>query len=240
MGRNSAYARAYHYRDRLTERERLGTTAFYFHVGPGQDQQRAAAAYAAQLALDSTNTGTLNNYGILLVDLREFARAEAVLRRAFALRASPSPASNLANALVGQGRVAAAESTLAAARTRFPDAWRVPIVRMQVALDGRAVDTTTARGERLLATGAEPATKSDGALMLAIVALKRGQPALGDRGDGRDQCGAMQSCRAARSDRCHRCKRQHEGRKCRGSRRHVAACPRPQVPCIGAAAWAPT
>ena len=52
----------------------------------------------------------LNNYGLLLNRLQEFARAEAMLRRSLALRPAPNPAINIVNAQLGQGRFAAAES----------------------------------------------------------------------------------------------------------------------------------
>jgi tRNA A-37 threonylcarbamoyl transferase component Bud32/Tfp pilus assembly protein PilF len=181
VGRDSAYARAYRYRDRLTERERLGTTAVYFHVGPGQDRRRAAAAYEAQLALDSTNAGALGNYGLLLTTLREFARAEALLRRGLALRASPGRALNLVIALIGQGRFAAAESTLAAARTRWPDAGPVQLYAILSAVDQRMLDSAVLRAERLLAANADPTLGSGAAELLAVVALERGQPALAER-----------------------------------------------------------
>ena len=181
VGRDSALTRAYRHRDRLPERERLITTVDYFYQGPGQDRRRAATAFAALLALDSTNAGVLNNYGILLTRLREFAAAEAVLRRSMALRPMAMAPVNLANALVGQGRFAAAESTLAAARARWPEAEVLTALTVVTAADGRVLDSAVARAERLLATSADPAMRATMVGMLAAAALQRGQPALAER-----------------------------------------------------------
>jgi tetratricopeptide (TPR) repeat protein len=175
VGQDSALARAYRYRDRLTERERLFTTATYF-TGLGQDRRQAAAAYEGILALDSTNAGALNNYGLVLVSLREFDRAEVMFRRAFALRPAPGPAMNLATALRGQGRLAAAESTLTAARARWPEVERVEGGAAVSALEGRLLDSAAVRAERLLATGTDPSNRAAAAQVLAVVAFQRGQP----------------------------------------------------------------
>jgi hypothetical protein len=181
VGRDSALARAYRYRERLSERERLFTTAQYFLNGPGQDRRRAAAAFDAILAIDSTHAGALNNYGVLLNRLREFARAEAVLRRALAVRPSPNPAFNIASAQIGQGRFAAAESTLAMVQARWPDVVMAWTYALFSALEQRMLDSAVVRGERILASDANPARQALAAEVLASIAIQRGQPALAER-----------------------------------------------------------
>src|SRR5690606_40114212 len=118
----------------------------------------------------------LNNYGNVLTSLREFDRAEAMYRRAFALRAGPGLALNLSNVLRGQGRLVAAESLLSATRVRWPEVEAVDWFAALIAVDGRQLDSALVRGERVLATAADPAARAWAAEMLAITALQRGQP----------------------------------------------------------------
>ncbi|HEX6314622.1 MAG TPA: serine/threonine-protein kinase, partial [Gemmatimonadaceae bacterium] len=53
---DSALEKAYQFRDRLTERERLLAEGTYFQLGPGRDRRQAIRAYEALLALDPTET----------------------------------------------------------------------------------------------------------------------------------------------------------------------------------------
>src|SRR5690606_19408200 len=181
VGRDSALARAYRYRDRLGERERLLTTASYFRDSPGYDRRQAAAAYDALLALDPAQTGVLNNYGLLLVDLREFARAEELFRRSIALEPELNGVLNLLNPLLAQGHYAAADSTLTAARARWPEVEWVQLFAIVSALDGRALDSAAAHAERLAASSSDPVMRANAAEFLAVIALQRGQPGVAER-----------------------------------------------------------
>ncbi len=183
VGADSALTRAYRYRERLPEIERLVTTADYFRAGPSQDRHRAAAAYEALLAIDSTDDRALTSYGMLLLDLREFPRAEAMLRRADSPHSFPINTQGLSQALAAQGRYAAAESTLVAAQVRWPDVRIWGEVLIRGAIDARQPDSVVARAERLLATTANPsmATRANLAEMLGDVALEHGQPDKAER-----------------------------------------------------------
>jgi len=180
IGRDSALTRAYRYRDRLSERERLFTITQYFE-GPGADRRQADAAYQALVALDTTNLNVLNNYGVFLQNLREFARSESVLRRVIRQVTTPSSSFNVINVFLAQGRYAAAESTLAVARTRWPDAEAFMQMDVTSALDARQLDSGVARGERALATLTDSGLRGSVSELLAIAAATRGQPALAER-----------------------------------------------------------
>jgi hypothetical protein len=75
-GIDSAIARAWQFRDRLPETERVWTTTFYFDGGPGRSRARAAATYEEMLRKGDTALGV--NFGNLLQSRREFARAESL------------------------------------------------------------------------------------------------------------------------------------------------------------------
>ena len=117
----AAIEKAYRYRDRLSDNERLTTEAGYYSYGPSPDYERTAAAYEALLERDSMSSPALNNGGLRYARMRNYARAEELLRRAIAV---PQPFggsfTNLAAIQVAMGKLAAAESTQAAYRSRLP------------------------------------------------------------------------------------------------------------------------
>ena len=140
----AAISTAYRHRDRLTEMERALTEAYYYTRGPEPDRQRALAAYEAALRLDSTSTVALNNAAVLLRDIREYARAETLQRRALDV---PRPFGgtylNLAFTQVLLGRTAASDSTAALMRRRLPDSEDLWMIEA-VAAWGRGDRTATA------------------------------------------------------------------------------------------------
>ena len=117
----AAIEKAYRYRDRLSDNERLTTEAGYYSFGPNPDLERSAAAYEAILERDSTSSPALNNGGLRYAQMRNYARAEELLRRATAV---PQPFggafTNLVGLQVAMGKLSAAESTQAAFRSRLP------------------------------------------------------------------------------------------------------------------------
>jgi tetratricopeptide (TPR) repeat protein len=117
----AAIERAYRYRERLSDNERLTTEAGYYSYGPNPDLEKTIAAYEALLERDSLSSPALNNGGIRYSFKRDYGRAEQLLRRAIAI---PEPFGgsfgNLIEAQVAQGKFAAAESTAVAFRTALP------------------------------------------------------------------------------------------------------------------------
>ena len=120
---DTALNRAFRYRDRLTERERLLTEGSYYGSGAGRDRQRAAAAYEQLIQIDPANSGALNNLGLIYRSRREFDTAERVYRQSIASgQASSIVYGNLQPTLFNQGKFAAQDSIAAEQRRVFPNA----------------------------------------------------------------------------------------------------------------------
>src|SRR5262249_29833407 len=117
-----ALARAYRFRDRLTEVDRLRTAGDYYVEGPGRDRGRGIAAEEEGLRRFPEGSGGYNNLALDLQGRREDARAEALLTRAIALDSSnPLATSSLVRTQLDLGRIDAATTTLATLRRRFPN-----------------------------------------------------------------------------------------------------------------------
>ena len=123
----TAITTAYRHRARLTEQERLLTEGYYYTRGPKPDRDRALAAYEDAIRLDSNSTSALNNAGVVYGEKRDHERAEQVYRRVVALpRTFGGAFTNLLSEQIRNGRLDAADSTVAAYRIRFPtsnDLW---------------------------------------------------------------------------------------------------------------------
>src|SRR5687767_7949719 len=81
----AAIEKAYRYRDRLSDNERLTTEAGYHSYGPEPDFDRTIAAYEALLERDSLSSPALNNGGLRHMFKGDYARAEQLLRKAIAI-----------------------------------------------------------------------------------------------------------------------------------------------------------
>jgi tetratricopeptide (TPR) repeat protein len=145
-----AISQAFRFRDRLSDDERLLTEAGYYDWGPTPDRERAIAANEALIARDSTNRSALNNVGNLYVSKRDFARAEDRYRRA-SLVPHPFGGSftNLLGAQIRDGKLDAADSTLARFAKMFPTHGYIPTARaLMMAQHGNvaAADSTLKAG----------------------------------------------------------------------------------------------
>lgn len=118
---SEAFSNAYRLRERLTERERHLATAAY-HNWVTRDLAKAAAANEAVLALDPNDSWVLNDLSILYDRLQNFARAEAMQRRAVAAdTANVVLRGGLVRTLANQGKFDEAEAVLADMAQRAPD-----------------------------------------------------------------------------------------------------------------------
>ncbi|MFN2316841.1 MAG: protein kinase [Gemmatimonadales bacterium] len=117
-----AIATAFRHRDRLTEMERLMTEGSYYFRGPGADFDRALAAYAQMLAIDSGSSHALNNSAVILGERREDVRAEEFYRRAAEQpRVFSGTFGNLVLTQIINGRPPeVVDSTIARFEARFP------------------------------------------------------------------------------------------------------------------------
>jgi eukaryotic-like serine/threonine-protein kinase len=128
-----AISQAFRFRDRLSDDERLLTEAGYYDWGPTPDRERAIAAYEGVIARDSTNRAALNNVGSLYFNKRDFAHAEDRYRRA-TLVSHPFGGSftNLTNVQIVDGKLDAADSTVARFGKTFPSHSELPSVRAAI------------------------------------------------------------------------------------------------------------
>jgi tetratricopeptide (TPR) repeat protein len=118
---DSALERAYRFRDRLTERERLLAEGTYYQLGPGRDRRRAIRAYEALLAIDPNESGAANNLGNIYSGHRDFARAESLYKGQIASgRATSQQYTNLIGVLYNGGKLNEAQRFLDEFRQRFP------------------------------------------------------------------------------------------------------------------------
>jgi tetratricopeptide (TPR) repeat protein/TolB-like protein len=118
--RDSAVERAWQFRDRLPEIERLRMTAVYYMSGPHRDRTKSIQAFDALTKIDPTARG--NNMGTQWSSRREFARAESL--HAMDIRADSGMAiayQNLVGAQLHRGKFKEANEVLAIGRRRFPE-----------------------------------------------------------------------------------------------------------------------
>jgi eukaryotic-like serine/threonine-protein kinase len=176
---DSAITNAYRHRDRLTETERLFTTANYFIAR--NDRRRAAAALQLLLDRDSLDAPALNAFATQLRFLREFARAESISRRA--IRADSSAFFNYAGVIIAQidqGHMADAKKTAAAIAQRQAGFPRMDRMRFLLFAAERRLDSVEAPLTRM-AQGREPGGQVEGMEGLAALAAATGRAAEAER-----------------------------------------------------------
>jgi eukaryotic-like serine/threonine-protein kinase len=115
------FTRAYDLSDRLTERERYLTRGSYYSSVLG-DQDRAISAYRTVLDRYPQETTALNNLAVILGGRGEQEAAMELYRQALAVDSSTVIRyTNLLHHELGLGEWEAAERTLQALETRYPD-----------------------------------------------------------------------------------------------------------------------
>ena len=117
--------RAFQFRDRLPDRERyLATGSYYSSVG--LDNEKAAAAWRAALAIDSMDVVATNNLAVALQQQGDSLGALHYYGRALTARDSSVVGySNLIIALIAAGKTDSAIAIRAVAETRFPGHMRL-------------------------------------------------------------------------------------------------------------------
>jgi tRNA A-37 threonylcarbamoyl transferase component Bud32/tetratricopeptide (TPR) repeat protein len=177
---DAAIGKAYHYRDRLTERERYLATASYFD-GPGHDRQQAANAYDALLARDSLDEVAVNNMAILARSRRDFPRAEALWRREIAILAASNAYGGLIRALIDEGRPVAAESALLAVRAALPGSPLIGPLDGLLLYDRGRIDSAAARFEQVREGDPAALLRARATYQLGDLAMLRGRLAESER-----------------------------------------------------------
>lgn len=155
----SLISKAYELRDRLSESERLLTTASYWSSGPREDIRQSIQALEALADRDSTYFPAFNNMAVQQSSIGDLANAEINYRRAIALEPSIVIGwTNLAAVLVSQGRYTATDSLAAeSAKALGPEsdiparvrAWALSSLDQMPAADSAARASLTRFGDRL-------------------------------------------------------------------------------------------
>lgn len=162
-----ALVRAFRFRDRLSENERLLTEATYWASGPTPDRDKAIAAYESLLERDSLNRSAANNVAIQYGEKRDFEKAEFYYRRSISVDA-PFGGSfwGLAGVQLQRGKFAAAESTLTAFAKRLPTHNAIVLAKSQIPIARRQFATADS-----LLRAAYPTTRGDEARTITAATL---------------------------------------------------------------------
>ena len=150
-------SRAFRFRDRLTEEERLWTTGSYYMAR--NQPQDALPSYLTLLETRPDDPKLINNIGVLYTMQRENARALDYYERALALQpTSPASAFNVVVANLELGRIAEARAANAVFEAAAPDHPYVQVNRFFIDVSARdfadadsAVSTFAAFGDPLSA-----------------------------------------------------------------------------------------
>ncbi len=177
-----ALNRAYRHRDRLTEMERNLLEAAYYTVVT-DDEDRAIAAYQAVLARFPNEYTSLNNLSLLYMQRRDYATAEALLRRAIEVDSNLMFAyANATTAQVAQGNFDDADLTQERLADHMPDSPNRTLSLVSLASARGDYDEAAARVE---AFGEEqsddPLWSATASIRLFQLALTKGRLADGQR-----------------------------------------------------------
>ena len=177
-----AIKKAYQFRDRLSENERLLTEGSYYSYGPVPDVDRSLVAYETLVARDSTNRAALNNAATRYGRKGEWPKAIAALERATKL---PSPFggafTNLVDAHLAVGDVAGASRTLEDFRRVLPSNALHWMADTKVLLASGALDSASGVASRAFARATSSGTRDVASYFTGSIAMLRGQPREGLR-----------------------------------------------------------
>jgi tetratricopeptide (TPR) repeat protein len=138
---SEALERAYAFRNRLSERERLTVTSSYHKQN--HEYALAEAAYLQRLESEPENGAVLVGYADLLLETGRWAEAESLsLRGAELLPRAPVAYWNAVEAQVTQRRFRAADSTLRVMAGNLPDHPWLQELALSVSWAQRAFDST--------------------------------------------------------------------------------------------------
>ena len=159
--------KAYRHSDRLSDAERYLVLGSYYQRGPRQDMAKSTAAYEALIELQPNHITPLNNVAINYRYLRQWNKAEGVLRRAMAVGNVPAVTYNqLIWTLWNQGKKDEALRVLAEYDSTYPTNLNRLGRRWELLVSERKYDSATAlmRASLPLATDPSMRTPALGAL----------------------------------------------------------------------------
>lgn len=140
-------------RDRLTARAQLRLDAAYYGFSSHHDRGRARDALARLLARGDSTPATLARLAHLLVQRREYARAESLGVAALAMAPkSRDVYDDLFTAVAAQSRMTRLETLVAQLRRDHPDDWRATVAPASVLYANGDHDGALALAESLRAS----------------------------------------------------------------------------------------
>ena len=145
-----AATKAYELRERLPERERFMTIAYY-HSSVTNDRERAIGAYRSLLECDPNNTAALNNLSLHLQRSGEYEEAELMLKRALELGDRTIYYRNLFSTLTALKKFDEAEALIDQMEQVHPGQASIPSLRFNLAVfrgNLRAAKDEISAGER--------------------------------------------------------------------------------------------
>ena len=170
---DSARISAYRHRERLTEGERLMTTAEYFLTR--RDYPNAVRALERAVERDSLDATALNALATQQRFMRAFAAAEVTSRRA--IRAAPQTFFNYTAVIVaqlGRGDIVAATKSYAALKQTQPNLPRLERMRYLLHASTAQLDSIGAPLARM-AQSKDPFLQTEAALAMAALAAVHGR-----------------------------------------------------------------
>lgn len=173
--RIEALEKAFEYRDRLTERERLLSEAIYYHQVP-RDYQAAITAYERLIELDPNDDWALNNIGAVYSTLGDYAIAEQYYERASAADSTGVlPFRNAAHMEIDQGKLDEAEATLDGIFEKFPNDLSLAGMGIEVETNRGDYEAAVAATERFDQLPGDPAALMSKTNWLATIAATQGR-----------------------------------------------------------------
>jgi tetratricopeptide (TPR) repeat protein len=168
---DSASFRAYQFRDRLPEVERLNVIGLYYGWGAGRDRAKATEAFEALSAISPTG---YHNLAVQYASRRQFARAETLYRKQMAGRPIQQSYTQLIGALVFQGKRAEAESLARAMPDVFPGSAGLERYLIPFLYVGGNTDSVRALLRSVRSSG-DPQIRAGGAYQQASLELTWGR-----------------------------------------------------------------
>jgi eukaryotic-like serine/threonine-protein kinase len=168
-------SRAHELGGRLTERERLATTAAY-HRETG-DTDRAVAAYEQLLSRHPDDLSALNNVAILYGERGDMARAVELYARIVEEDSTRRLShTNLVYELAGSGRIDEAQAALELTRRRFPDDPAFDRAQAAIHTAGGKLADARRSSEAFVASSRAPLARAFGMGNLAVLDALGGRP----------------------------------------------------------------
>jgi tetratricopeptide (TPR) repeat protein len=166
-----ASERAYRFRDRLPDIERLNVIGLYYGWGRGRDRAKAAQAFEALSAISGTG---YHNLAVQYNSRRQYARAESLYRRNLARNPIVQSHDQLIFTLIAQGKWDEAESLARSTPKVFPNLPGAERILIPFAYHRGKLDSV-ALLVKALRSNPDAQVRVEGALVDANLSLVRGR-----------------------------------------------------------------